>query len=99
MLVAESLGGELRGEEVPQSSYYDRYNRPTAALQRARRPYLVKNALTGLGVFGFAVGVYVFTIKAVAQDDFDDVPIPDAPIQPAQAPHTTTNTSAGKQVQ
>jgi len=29
------------------------------------------------------MGVYSFTIKAVSQDEFDDVKIPD---QPAQAP-------------
>ena len=28
-----------------------------------------------------------WTINAVAQDDFSDVPIPDAPAQPPQAPH------------
>ncbi|PNS18550.1 hypothetical protein CAC42_5089 [Sphaceloma murrayae] len=84
------------GSRVPQSSYYDKYNRPTAALQRARRPYLVKNAFTGLGVVGFAVSVYVFTIKAVAQDDFEDVPIPDAPAPTASAPHNSANTSAGR---
>ncbi|PSK55736.1 coiled-coil domain-containing protein 2 [Elsinoe australis] len=87
------------GSRVPQSSYYDKYNRPTAALQRARRPYLVKNAFTGLGVLGFAVGVYVFTIKAVAQDDFEDVPIPDGPAPAAGAPHTSVNSSAGKAAQ
>ena len=42
---------------IPQSSYYDKYNRPTAALYRARQPYIVKNALTGLAIFGFAIGV------------------------------------------
>ncbi|KAF2151396.1 hypothetical protein K461DRAFT_295453 [Myriangium duriaei CBS 260.36] len=85
--------------KIPQSSYYDRYNRPTAALYRARRPYLVKNAFTGLGIFCFAAGVYTFTIRAVAQDDFEDVPIPDAPAQPGHAPHTSTTTSAGRQPQ
>ncbi len=28
-----------------------------------------------------------FTIRAVAQDDFSDVPIPDAPAQPAHTPN------------
>ncbi len=39
------------------SSYYDRRQRQSAALVRARRPYLVKNALLGLGIAAFAVGV------------------------------------------
>ena len=29
-----------------------------------------------------------WTINAVAQDDFSDVPIPDAPAQPPHTPHT-----------
>ena len=29
-----------------------------------------------------------WTINAVAQDDFSDVPIPDAPAQPPHSPHT-----------
>lgn len=78
---------------------------------------MVKNAFTGLGVLGFAVGVCkschnlacsdealmersdVFTIKAVAQDDFEDVPIPDGPAPAAGAPHTSVNSSAGKAAQ
>ncbi|KAM3419118.1 Cytochrome c oxidase assembly factor 3 [Cercospora zeina] len=81
---------------LPQSSYYDNRNRPTAALHRARQPYLIKNAVTGLCIFGFVAGVYTWTIKAIGQDDFSDVPIPDAPAQPAAAPHTSTVKSAGK---
>ena len=42
---------------VDHSSYYTRANSQSAALLRARRPYLVKNAITGLGVAGIAVGV------------------------------------------
>ncbi|KAA8573800.1 hypothetical protein EYC84_005356 [Monilinia fructicola] len=32
---------------VPKSSYYDKNYKQSAALIRARRPYLVKNALNG----------------------------------------------------
>ncbi|CAD0096334.1 unnamed protein product [Aureobasidium mustum] len=73
--------------KIPQSSYYDKYNRPTAALYRARQPYIVKNALTGLAIFGFAIDS--FTIRAVAQDEFEDVVVPDAPATPGHAPHTS----------
>ncbi|KAF1346883.1 hypothetical protein BDV97DRAFT_400773 [Delphinella strobiligena] len=71
------------GRHQPQSSYYDRYNRPTASLYRARQPYLIKNAITGIVILGFAIGVYSFTIKAVSQDEFEDVVVPDTPRQPA----------------
>src|SRR2546429_204845 len=40
-----------------KSSYYDKDYRAGAALLRARRPYLVKNAVTGIALFGFCVGV------------------------------------------
>lgn len=94
---------------LPQSSYYDNANRPAASLYRARQPYLVKNALTGLAIFGFVAGICefhvepynfdhqhsdrvvdTFTIRAIGQDDFSDVTVPDAPVKPAQAPHMST---------
>ncbi|KAF1826120.1 uncharacterized protein K489DRAFT_386580 [Dissoconium aciculare CBS 342.82] len=78
------------GRRLPQSSYYDQKNRPSASLYRARQPYLVKNAITGLCIFAFVAGVYTFTIRAVGQDDFSDVTVPDAPVKPAQAPHMST---------
>lgn len=42
---------------LPKSSYYDKDFRATAALIRARRPFLVRNLVTGAGIFGFAIGV------------------------------------------
>ncbi|KAI9869011.1 MAG: hypothetical protein M1813_002834 [Trichoglossum hirsutum] len=80
---------------VPRSSYYDNHYRQSAALLRARRPYLIKNAVTGLVIFSFAVGVYAFTIKAVSQDDFEDVIIPDTP-QSSKAHNTTTTAGASR---
>ncbi|MCJ1246154.1 hypothetical protein MMC30_003359 [Trapelia coarctata] len=73
---------------IPRSSYYDKNYRQTAALIRARQPYLIKNMITGTALFAFTIGVYAFTINAVSQDDFSDVQIPDAPAQPAHTPNT-----------
>lgn len=42
-------------------------------LQRAREPFRLRNALTGLVLTGFAVGVWAYSIGAVKQDAFDDV--------------------------
>ena len=37
-----------------------------------------------------------YTLKAIGQDDFSDVPIPDAPAQQGSAPHASGNVrSAG----
>ena len=42
-------------------------------LMRAREPYRVKNLITGLAISSFAVGVWLYSIRAVKQDNFDDV--------------------------
>jgi len=42
-------------------------------LKRAREPYRVKNAIVGLALGAFAVGVWAYSISAVKQDIFDDV--------------------------
>ncbi|PPQ67573.1 hypothetical protein CVT25_012068 [Psilocybe cyanescens] len=42
-------------------------------LKRAREPYRVKNAILGLSLAAFAVGVWAYSISAVKQDVFDDV--------------------------
>ncbi|EHY59703.1 hypothetical protein ABEF92_008305 [Exophiala dermatitidis] len=75
---------------LKRSSYYNPDYRAGAALNRARRPYLFKNLITGACIFSFAIGVFAFTLKAVGQDNFEDVVVPDAPApaaaQQQQAP-------------
>ena len=44
-------------------------------LKRARAPFRMRNALTGLGIVGFVAAVYTYSISAVKQDDFSDIPI------------------------
>ncbi|KIH86298.1 hypothetical protein SPBR_08749 [Sporothrix brasiliensis 5110] len=69
---------------VEHSSYYDRRMRQSPALIRARRPYLFKNTVLGLGISSFALGVYAYTIHVIGQDDFDDVQVPSEPAQSIQ---------------
>ena len=38
-----------------------------------------------------------YTIHAIAQDDFEDVPIPDAPPQSAKTPNSSTSVMAANQ--
>jgi cytochrome c oxidase assembly factor 3 len=45
----------------------------SAGLMRAREPYRMKNALTGLAIGSFIVGVWLYSMSAVKQDNFDDV--------------------------
>ena len=42
-------------------------------LRRAREPYRLRNAITGLTLAAFGVGVWAYSISAVRQDVFDDV--------------------------
>ena len=42
-------------------------------LLRAREPYRIRNALTGIALGAFAVGIWAYSIRAVKQDVFDDV--------------------------
>jgi len=42
-------------------------------LMRAREPYRVKNAITGIALGAFAVGIWAYSLSAVRQDVFDDV--------------------------
>jgi cytochrome c oxidase assembly factor 3, fungi type len=42
---------------LPKSSYYDNHYRQTAALIRARQPYLIKNIITGTSLFALAIGI------------------------------------------
>ncbi|RKP10746.1 hypothetical protein THASP1DRAFT_10615, partial [Thamnocephalis sphaerospora] len=51
----------------------------TEALQRARQPYRFRNAMLGLGLFGFVTAVYTYSIMAVKQDDLSDIEVPDLP--------------------
>ncbi|KAL2263441.1 hypothetical protein VTK26DRAFT_6739 [Humicola hyalothermophila] len=73
------------------STYYDRRFRQSPALIRARRPYLVKNAVTGLALSAFVIGIYSYTLHVVGQDDFEDVKVPDAPVQPGSTSQGKTN--------
>lgn len=119
----------------PHYSYYDKHYRMSPALIRARQPFLIKNIITGLGLFSITVGICqsssitttttttsssssfsslllnpchkpsapfgthiiythklersrkltsgeyidIWTIKAIGQDDFSDLDMPDPP--------------------
>ena len=56
-----------------QKSYRPKAGTMSPGLKRAREPYRVKNAIVGLGLGAFAVGVWAYSISAVKQDVFDDV--------------------------
>ncbi|KAJ9144462.1 hypothetical protein NKR19_g6409 [Coniochaeta hoffmannii] len=68
---------------IDRTSYYNRSRgnwSQSESLLRARRPYLFKNMALGTGLFMFTGAVYLYTMKAVGQDEFEDVKVPDAPV-------------------
>ncbi|KAI8136755.1 hypothetical protein BJV82DRAFT_647088 [Fennellomyces sp. T-0311] len=46
------------------------------ALERTRQPFRMRNLLTLGALLGFTGGVYAYSMLAVKQDDFSDVPLP-----------------------
>ncbi|KAF8335026.1 uncharacterized protein EI90DRAFT_3120921 [Cantharellus anzutake] len=55
------------------ASYRPRGYGISPALERARQPFRVRNAITGGLLFAFATSVWAYSISAVKQEDFDDV--------------------------
>ncbi|KAG7527714.1 hypothetical protein FFLO_06662 [Filobasidium floriforme] len=55
------------------ASYHPDGYKTSAALRRARNPFLYRNAFTGAAVVAFIGGVYFYSIQAVKQEDFGDV--------------------------
>src|SRR6266516_4200115 len=55
------------GCSLKRSSYYDSDYRQSAALIRARRPYLFKNMAVGSAIFVFVIGV----CKCIVQERVD----------------------------
>ncbi|KAL1936367.1 hypothetical protein VTP01DRAFT_501 [Rhizomucor pusillus] len=46
------------------------------ALERTRQPFRTRNILTLAGLMTFVGSVYAYSLFAVKQDDFSDVPLP-----------------------
>ncbi|KAI8645511.1 hypothetical protein BD408DRAFT_411563 [Parasitella parasitica] len=59
------------------------------ALQRTRKPFVVRNLLTLAGLLTFTGSVYAYSLLAVKQDDFSDVPMPPAQTAAAAAAPST----------
>ncbi|WWC90154.1 uncharacterized protein L201_005087 [Kwoniella dendrophila CBS 6074] len=60
-------------ERAADKSYHPKGYGMSPSLQRARKPFILTNVLIGGTLLAFAVGVYVYSISAVKQDDFSDV--------------------------
>ncbi|KAJ2798511.1 hypothetical protein H4R21_003903 [Coemansia helicoidea] len=61
----------MSGRESTHSEYKLR-----SSIERGRQQYVVRNALTAAGLTGLCAGVYFYSLYAVKQEDFTDVPMP-----------------------
>lgn len=48
----------------------------TPAALRARRPFFWKNIALASTLFALTGGIYAYSLSALIQDDFGDVPVP-----------------------
>ncbi|KAJ2400884.1 hypothetical protein GGI23_001758 [Coemansia sp. RSA 2559] len=49
------------------------------SIERGRSRYSIRNAITALGLAGAVTGIYFYSLHAVKQEDFSDVPMPPEP--------------------
>lgn len=64
------------GDRAARQTYHPNGYGVSEGLLRARKPFRMANAVTGAVIAGFAVSVYFYSIRAVAQDDFSDIGAP-----------------------
>lgn len=64
-------------DSATRASYHPKGYGVSQGLARARRPFRTRNAITGSLIALFAFSVYSYSISAVKQDDFSDLPAPD----------------------
>ncbi|KAF8076783.1 hypothetical protein FPV67DRAFT_1559171 [Lyophyllum atratum] len=68
-----SQSSQYIDQKTVNESYRPKAGLMSPGLKRAREPYRVRNALTGIMLGAFAVGIWAYSISAVKQDVFDDV--------------------------
>lgn len=48
----------------------------TPAALRARKPFFWKNIMLASTLFAVTAGIYAYSLNALIQDDFADIPVP-----------------------
>ncbi|CBQ71307.1 conserved hypothetical protein [Sporisorium reilianum SRZ2] len=87
-----SYGSATRSTVPPRSThatYHPGGYGISEGLKRARKPYQLRNILTGSLIMGFATSVYFYSISKVKQDDFSDLAEIRAPAASESTPVTT----------
>lgn len=67
----------------------------TPAALRARKPFFWKNIAMASGLFAMTAGIYFYSLHALVQDDFADIPVP--PISEEELAKLRANRDAERQ--
>ncbi|KAJ1820344.1 hypothetical protein GGH91_000388 [Coemansia sp. RSA 2671] len=69
-----SGGPEIDKKQALYGDYHYR-----ESIERGRQSYTKANVLTALGLSGLVAGIYFYSLKAVRQEDYSDIPMPPEP--------------------
>ncbi|KAJ2550686.1 hypothetical protein EV175_003977 [Coemansia sp. RSA 1933] len=72
--LATHYANNTSGHYTPYGEYHFR-----KSIERGRRRYSIRNFFTALGLLGLCSGIYFYSLYAVKQESFDDVPMPPEP--------------------
>ncbi|KAI8323499.1 hypothetical protein GQ54DRAFT_296705 [Martensiomyces pterosporus] len=73
-LVAPRRLMSTANKQSPYGEYHFR-----KSIERGRQQYSIKNIVTALGLAGGCAGIYFYSLHAVKQEDFSDIPMPPEP--------------------
>ncbi|KAJ2641389.1 hypothetical protein GGF44_002145 [Coemansia sp. RSA 1694] len=71
---SSSTGPEINKKQALYGDYHYR-----ESIERGRQSYTRRNVLTALGLVGVVTGIYFYSLKAVRQEDYSDIPMPPEP--------------------
>ncbi|KAJ2900124.1 hypothetical protein IWW38_000664 [Coemansia aciculifera] len=71
---SSSEPGEINKKQALYGDYHYR-----ESIERGRQSYTKRNILTAFGLGGIVTGIYFYSLKAVQQEDYSDVPMPPEP--------------------
>ncbi|KAJ2326219.1 hypothetical protein GGI00_004810, partial [Coemansia sp. RSA 2681] len=69
-----STGPEINKKRALYGDYHYR-----ESIERGRQSYTRRNVVTALGLVGVVTGIYFYSLKAVRQEDYSDIPMPPEP--------------------
>ncbi|KAJ1645508.1 hypothetical protein LPJ64_002899 [Coemansia asiatica] len=94
--MSSSKKGASSGEEKPKTTTYGEYHF-RKSIERGRQVYSTRNLLTALGLFSACTGIYFYSLNAVKQEDFSDIPMPPEPTAEERAKFESSASNQNKE--